>query len=367
MKLSIICTLLATLFSAISAVPNVNERETNAKVIDLNLFICQQVCYAGYNQGDSLDELRYCLNKCEEKRGRKLGELDSNKPRLASRPPDIPPVPRDIACQHDCLNSSSTPLEYVECKRGCPKSPDSSNRDDARITPSVREEIPTRPDYICIIRCFQRSTSSSNEVNKCITNECGGRGTEIAVEANAQKGSNSVPESHRQLFTLPDDDSWGSIPPDVRCHVACYEFAANNEKFQECNRDCLSEPSNESEIAAIETGDKNKSEKKSNDLSGSQRQLISEPSNDWDIPSDVACQLRQMISGALNDHSYTSDEACQLACLSDAYLVACFNGTPNGETYNQCTGDCLSQSDDREEVETHEKKSRNLRGSESNL
>jgi len=272
MKLSIVCTLLATL-SAITAVPT--------------------------------------------------------KVSLASRPPDIPPVPRDIACQHDCLYSSSTPLEYVECKRGCPKSPDSSNRDDARITPSVREEIPTRPDYYCIIRCFQRS-SSSNEVNKCITNECGGRGTEIAVEANVQKGSNSLPESHRHLFTLPDDDSWGSIPPGVRCHVACYEFAANNEKFQECNRDCLSEPSNESEIVANETEDKNESE---NDLSGSQRQLISQSLKDWYLPPDVGCQL------------------------------GCYYGTSSAGEFHQCSKDCFSQPD--RAAETNEKKS-NLRGSDVN-
>ena len=88
-----------------------------------------------------------------------------------------------------------------------------------------------------------------------------------------EENSSDSPGSRRQLWSpailppdnSPDDDTSDRILPAVRCHVDCFiKFAGNYDKFDQCTKDCLSNPSDESELVANETEDKNESEKKSN-------------------------------------------------------------------------------------------------------
>ena len=240
MKLSILCTLFATLLSNISAVPSVNERETKSiptvsdkppqnqqnkhddahypqKMDDgkSHFDLIRQICHEGcYDRGGSEDVILYCLSKCGRKRARKL---ETN---------------RD---DHD------------------------QARDDASLALAASFDV-SDP---CVNSCLHHSSNA--EAVQCIIDKCYGREAKIANRANIVV-SESLPIDETELVANKDrdhskpensnlrgsQDHFISLSqlPSYRCISACmirYKHATLEHFLRACIEGCGTSGKSESE------------------------------------------------------------------------------------------------------------------------
>eukprot|EP00956_Cyclotella_meneghiniana_P023802 scaffold46974_cov39-Cyclotella_meneghiniana.AAC.3 len=240
MKLSIIaCTLFASLLSTVSA-GSVNINNAPPYVG------CQRNCAAVYVKDRNLANLKQCHSGCftnDYSKAEPVANENEGKPVQEENSSDNSPGSRRARS----VNINDAP-PYVGCQRVC-----------ASVYVKDRNLANLKQ---CHSDCFTKDYSKAEPV----ANE-----TEGKPEQEDNSSENS-PGSRRQLWSpailppgdSPDDDTWGRIPPAVRCQSACFQFAANYEKFNQCTRDCLSNQSNVSQLNANETEDQNDSVKKSN-------------------------------------------------------------------------------------------------------
>eukprot|EP00956_Cyclotella_meneghiniana_P015686 scaffold24280_cov55-Cyclotella_meneghiniana.AAC.3 len=263
MKLSIIvCTLFATLLSTVSAASD-------------NIVACQRDCYNAFVSGGrfsvagNFDKLKQCRAHCRsepDSKAEPVANETEGKPEQEGKSNDLPGSRRQLWSPAILPPDSPSPDE------GTWPAPDEGTWGSLSIPPSVDCHVACFPFALnkglfqqCTRDCLSDETEGKPEQEEKSNDDLPGSQHQWppAVLPPAP-GEGTWPAPDEGTWPAPDEGTWGSIPPSVDCHVACFPFASNKGLFQECTRDCSSKPSDESELVANETEDKNESTKKSN-------------------------------------------------------------------------------------------------------